>query len=280
MYSNRLTFKEKVKEKIEFTLHYGPWMILWCLLFAILFFGFNEALFFIPDSWVEYDEYGDYLYKTKSFFAFILSVALVSWAFHLYFKYRDENKTLKQAIKLLRSNDKNLLAKLKRSNPGNYDTDRDIPLSLILEKRGQIFDFHDYSGPTTMHNFMERDPLWGSKPPIYDKVRKILEDATDFDLAYRKASELEKLILENLPTKIKDKYKKEIYYLRVNFLDMYLNAAFSGNFLTIGGSNKKVKPLEEFYKMVLNEFYEDAKNYKKQKTDFNVKEFEEVLKDS
>lgn len=155
--------------------------ILWYSLVTVLLLGLNDMLFFIPNSWVIYDEDGEFVHKAKPLIELTLSGIIAFSVLNFYKKINNENRNLKKSVKVLRCKDKTLITKLSTSHIDTYDPEVDIPLYLILKQTKEIYSYYD------------KDTF------------KFLADVTD-DSLYRYTCELEKMILDNLPDRIKEKY--------------------------------------------------------------------------
>lgn len=218
-----------------------------------------------------------------------LSFLLVSFTFYQVNKKRQLIKKFRSIIKLAAANDTEFLYRLSLSNPGNFLDTRDIPLSLILEKQGVTAGFIDNSCPTTMHNFLDRSFM--SEPENLELARKELEDIgtmgnINWNIVYKDLKLLDSIVLETLPDKLVKKYQKDIYFLRLNLLEMALPWIIKEEFLILGKPAEGEEIINEFCKLVLNKFYmhpehwkyRSKKEYTKQSVSFDVDKLEEYLK--
>jgi len=220
----------------------------------------------------------------------ILSFLLVSFTFYHVNKKRQLIKKFRSLIKLAAANDVKFLHKLSLSNPGNFIDTRDIPLSLILEKQGMTAGFIDNSGPTTRRNFLDRS-FMGPRPENLELAKKELEDLgtmgnINWNMVYEDLKLLDSIALEILPDKLIKNYQKDIYFLRLNFLEMALPWIIKENFLILEKPAEGEEIINEFCKSALNKFYmhpehwkyRSKKEYKKQPVSFNIDKFEKFLK--
>jgi len=218
-----------------------------------------------------------------------LSFLLVSFTFYQVNKKRQLIKKFRSLIKLAAANDTKFLHRLSLSNPGNFLDTRDIPLSLILEKQGMTADFIDNSGQTTMHNFLERS-FMGPRSENLELAKKELEELgtmgnINWTIVYEDLKILDSITSELLPDKIINKYPRDIYFLRLNFIEMALPWIIKEEPLILEKSAKGEEIIGEFCKLALNKFYmhpdhwkyRSKKEYTEQIVSFNINELEKYL---
>jgi len=266
--------KNLIKEKPH-------WILLYLFFLSVIQAGFKNIL----DSFNMNED-------SILAFSFSISVILVSFTFYQINKKAELIKKFRSLIKIAAANDTKFLHKLSLSNPGNLIDNRDIPLSLILEKQGMTAGFIDKSGPTTMHNVFERSPFMGQRPEIIELAKKELGNLgtkynINWNVVYRDLKLLDSIVLELLPDKIISKYPRDLYFLRLNFIDMALPWIIKEQFLILDklAEAEGEKNINEFCKLALNKFYmhtehwkyRSKKEYKKQSASFNLKEFEKYL---
>ncbi|OPY84685.1 MAG: hypothetical protein A4E71_02550 [Smithella sp. PtaU1.Bin162] len=254
------------------------WILLYLLLFSIVFSGLRNIL----EGFIEDDE--------KAFeMAFAVAGLIVSIIFYLFYKNSDKIRSYKTIVKLAAANDRNFIHKLSRSNLNNYIEDRDIPLALILDKQGVISGFVDWSGPNSMDNFLERSSV-NPEPELLEVAKKEIRDMDSFGgyrwfKIYDDLKFLDSVISESSPTKLIEKYKRSFYFLRLNIIEMTLPYIIKEKYLILGESDKHEKPVNDFCKLVLNNYYthedypkgNNKEEYVKQPTSFNIEELEKYL---
>ena len=98
---------------------------------------------------------------------------------------------------------------------------------------------------------------------------------------------LDSIMLDLLSKKIKKKYKADVYYLRLSLLKLIMQSNDSNNkYLIFKKQDVEEEIVFEFYKLVLNHFYQHQEylevhkdiNYIAQATSFNKTNLEEYFK--
>ena len=258
------------------------WLLLYFFFLCIIQAGFQNVF---SSFNMNYDD--------ASIFAssLMLSCLMVSITFYQVNKKRQLIKKFRYIIKLAAANDVKFIHRLSLSNPSNFLYDRDIPLSLILEKQGITTGFIDKSGPTTMNNVFERSFVGRciGRSEFLELAKKELEEFTIIGPWYIVCEELKRLdsiVLVLLSDRIIKKYRQAIYFLRLNLLEMTLPCIVKEEYLILENSAKEEDIIFAFYKLALNKFYTDPEHleyrtksaYKKQLASFNIDEFEKYLK--
>ena len=249
----------------DFSVDNLHWIILFILIFSFVAGG---NIYFLREI----------IGNTKRFVeeSLVLSIILTSFIFAYGYKKIKGISLLENIVKLSAMNDENYFEKLKKSNLNKYSVDRNIPLGLILEKQGIRTGSIDHSGLVTMHNsflqsFGDYSPLYPfwDHPPEYDIAKKIA-NPSEFDkfwrTLYQDLKKLDSCVKRNLPQKIKKKSRQDIYYLRLNFLEMAIPYLVNEKHLVLGKPDKGKEILYDFFKKVLNQFY-DSKDYWKSRMD-------------
>jgi len=185
---------------------------------------------------------------------------------------------LKKVLQVLMSCDKNLLDKLRRCKPNIYDENRDIALALILESKGVLDDFDTttYSSPHAIDQVLER---FQQDHGIFAEIKSALDDLGGAENLYYQLQEIDEIILSKIPAELKEKYPKQIYYLRLNTLDEFLKPMRQGKMVIFDPEKTDVeeKVLCHFCQLVANKFYANNEKYEQQPVKFNIEQFEEYL---
>lgn len=199
-----------------------------------------------------------------------LGLVIVGYCSEEFLKQKEEMKRLKQAVMIFRSIDKRLLSKLEWSNPGNYSRKRDIVYSLILEKMNYFKDFKDFN---KKERFMDNPVIIEEKSKVYEQVKKLVDENFIYKELYREMNRLDEIVLSHLPEGCYKRYLKQIYYLRLNLLEMVRPYFEKGGILIIEDSNEeRERPLSNFLNFCLNLYYIEKKREKYSKSCINYKE--------
>lgn len=244
------------------------------LFFTILFIGFKRILIFIPESWGTFNEEGDFdsVRTTISGLLSFLAMQIV------IMKLIIERNDFKDALRVLASCNKNVLSQMKNSFPDNYDENRNIALSIILEKEGILSKYaKQKASPYPIDNLMLQ--MQGDKQKLIDLKETIYNDKWKYFYLYEWLKKFDKTIKEEIPEKLQKKYPKQIYYFRLNFLDKALPFGLKGEKME-WDKNKTPKGEEIIYELsnlITKKFYND-KDYNKLFFNFNMKKLEEYMK--
>jgi len=265
-------FKDLAKENPH-------WILLYLFFLSITQAGFQNIL-------GSFNMNEDSILESSLMFSFLL----VSFTFYQVNKKGQLIKKLRSLIKLTAANDTEFIHRLSLSNPSNFLDTRDIPLSLILEKQGMTAEFIDKSGPTTVHNFLDRS-FMGPKPENLELAKKELEELgtmgnINWNIVYEDLKLLDSIVLKLLPDELIKNYRKDIYFLRLNLIEIALPWIIKEKCLILGKPAEGEEIINEFCKLALNKFYmhpehwkyRSNREYKKQLASFNSNEFEKYLK--
>ena len=231
-----------------------PRVALFILLLIVLYFGFGQIVSsVIPDTSLIYDEDGDAMRANLQVASF-LSLFGAGIIYFIYFRLKRKKNTYEKALLVMRGNDKNILNKLGENDPYEYSSTRDIALNMTLHSMGISIGYDEFC---VVKNLFE-----------YKGGRR--HDAL---------AELDRIFYELLPDTFQDKFPKEVYFIRVFLIRNVLRSGLAG--IIFPGYDKYNTPKDEaheFCKLVLNEYYKNAKDYKPLSVHYNAKRFEEYLK--
>jgi len=174
-----------------------------------------------------------------------------------------------------------LLAKLRQCKPDIYDENRDIALALVLENKGILDDFDTttYSSPHAMDQVLEK---FQKDHGIFAEIKSILDDLDGSENLYYQLQEIDEIILSVISTELKEKYPKQIYYLRLNTLEEFLKSMRQRGMVIFDPekTDEEEKILCHFCQLVANKFYINNEEYKQQPVDFSIEKLEEYLENN
>lgn len=278
-YSNSMekqnNFCVMIKNLIREQLH---WVLLFLLFLTLIQSGIENIIkIFSSDD--------------EEFFpvALTISVMLVAAVFYFVNNKNTLINALTVIVRLSAANDKDFLHKLAASNPGNFSESRDIPLSLILDKKGETFGFIDRTEPTTQHNYLERSIL-NRQPEPLDIANKTIQDLGTkgniyWDRVYNHLTKLDIALLSLVPANLIKDHPRYFYFIRLNFLEDFIPFIINGKFPNLDiPKDEEDKFINDLCKASLNKVYTDPNNkmytpstFKKYNESFNINEFEAFL---
>lgn len=225
-------------------------VLLFLTLLVITSAGLYQLSVFIPDYSVDEEEMEG---NPRFAFSVLIGFGLTALGFYLYFEQKKKLKLLKDALQVLRY--LGHLPKLRNNSlyPDEFDPSKNIALGLILESRGILHSFGYYDRKLDLD--------------------KILGKLDENERLYKRLERLDQLILDNLEDRIKQKFPKQVYFLRLRLLRVFRDAEKEGEFLRYDKHNfrfgKEEKILYEFSKKVLNQFYSYHNDYSPQPVKFD-----------
>lgn len=279
-----------MKEAWQYLKEYWPRIILFLGLYLILGLGAYQLLFFVSDVG------GDEM-SPRAYLSFLAGLGLTALGFHVYFKQKEDLKLLKDALRVLAYLDpkgfyhpKGLgfwcggeyMPRLRDNSLDEFDPNKDIALGLILEADGVLAKFSD-SDKGIVGDWDLNDNR--------GKIAKIVVKLNKREWLFTRLTILNELILDNIENWIKQHFPKEVYFLRLNLLNYFIQASDQVKFLVFdkpkGLSSEKILFVEtkegsldckdnivkEFFKVVLNKYYSKFQDYEMQPVNFDHRLF-------
>lgn len=269
-----------MKEAWQYLKEHWSRVLLFLGLWLILGLGTYQLLFFIPEDYI--NEYGEGE-SQRAVFSVMLSLGLTVLGFYVYSKQSKELKLLKDAFQILRCIDKKEfyirdgvgggnLPILKNSRLDDYSPQKDLVLGLLLESMGVIDAFAKSDGGISGDFNYNRDA-----------IAKLLSWTNENSPLYCRLDMMDFLILKNLEDRIKRKFPRQVYFLRLNLLTDFRQACKNGEFLVYAENNKTFKDDEkilcEFCKKVLNQYYSEYESYSVQPVNLDPRLFRKFFSD-
>ncbi len=260
-------------------------IIIFLFLLAISFIGLYVIFFFIPDSWGIY--WGDIFITLRFLLSIVISSAIIGNVFRMHFSQKQTIEELRynsnRILQFFMYIDRDLQDKVLSGDAfhGEYyydeNCDKDIAIGFVLQ---QLRD------------------LETSKYRAKEAMRSSLRDLGGYEYLYEKLKILDTLIMKHISEKIVLKYHKQVYSIRFNLMKYVFDTLMHGQFLKFeycedeycyiinyhddtprfcSKYSKEDKPVVDFDKMILNIFYANFNDYKKQSHDYNPERFEKYF---
>jgi hypothetical protein len=298
--------KKEWKEFLQWSKKNWSNVLLFLALWLILGLGIYQLLFFVPSPMLlgidkilssepSMDEN-----EVRFSISLCVSCGLNALFFYLYFKQKKDLELLKDALRVLTYLDpkgfyhpKGLgllggwcggeyMPRLRDNSLDEFDQNKDIALGLILEADGVLAKF-SHSDKGFVGDFDLNDNR--------EKIAKIVVKLNKREGLFKQLTILNELILDNIEDWIKQHFPKEVYFLRLNLLNYFIQASDQVKFLVFdkpkGLSNEKILFVEtkegsldckdnivkEFFKVVLNKYYSKFQDYEMQPVNFDHRLF-------
>ncbi len=249
-------------------------ILIFLALWLILGLGIYQLLFFVPGSMLlgidkilssepSMDEN-----EVRFSISLWVSCGLNALLFYLYFKQKKDLILLKDTLQILGYlHGENIWSKLPFDE---FDKEKNLVLGLALKAKGvaERFDSNRHELRKILDKLNKNEPWW------YDWLE-----------------ELDGIILDNIEDWIKQHFPKEVYFIRLRLLEDYIQATKQGKYLVYDKSeglpNDKTMIVKskdeflisggklpvEFYKLILNEYHSDYKEFQAQPVSFDHRLF-------
>lgn len=264
-----------------------PMVLVFSALWAFTYIGFYQLLESVPQRFIPRTDDG---HDQTVSLSFIMGLGLTSLGFYIYYCQSRKLRLFNDAFLILYylhpkglGSVKDMCLNMRKARLGTFDPSKDMSFGLVLEKMGVFEDFswedHNIKAELTRN---------------YDFPGSLYWSLCRFD----------DFISDNLDERVKRKYPKQVYGLRLHLLSNYADAAHQGKMLiyhcpdeslnetllnitardsqdrlTDTGFNEHDKVIVEFCKMLLNKYYEQRQDYPVQPEAFDPRQFRKHLAD-
>jgi len=193
-------------------------------------------------------------------------------------------KLLRETLQCILSIDRDILHRLKKyANTKHFLPNRDIALSLILEKAGKLekYNFATHFSPHAIDQVLE-DFEREYTPNVYEELSRLIYNLGEYSKLYEYLIQLERHVINKLGEKMITKYPKQLYYLRLNLLERYMRSLLTDKYLKYAEEDfpPEERVIYHFLQSALNEYYSDYKDYNPPRADYNKLEFEQFLEEN
>lgn len=271
LYRRNHPYREFFEKFTNLIKKYWSETLLGVVMVAILYYGWDKSLFFIPDDWIQTGGDGEAGGKVKDYLALVFSVGSVSLLFWAYYKSdRIIQKFRKNYFNLQYHHNiehrvfelnSDLHEKILESLSGSYQPGKDVVYAVLLE-RGRPLGIN-FEDPRT------------ADYKIDEYIKTVNEYKNQFDKV--------------LIGKAINLYSRDIYYIIFNFLDELLESNKMSEYLIVDEVfeylSKDSMPIIKLYKRVCNLIYSSNEyekwlgKYKPQEESFNLEELIQFLKE-